>query len=165
MPFSTRVFTIGKISVIHANDLYFNLDHDLIYVDLRYSNGFRATFLELFETFFKRSAISEFPLRKLAISGEDHPLSLFEPPRGTPPETTIWEDPVLKQVQEFVLVQDSNPPWHGFQSVMIKDCPANSEWTREVEQKFTFLKSLRQEWNASSVIRAASIITPYPLSW
>jgi hypothetical protein len=164
LPFSTRVFTIGKTSVIHANDLHFNLDHDLIYVDLRYSNDFRATFQELFETIFKRSAISEFPLRKLAISGEDHPLSLIEPPRGTPPQTTIWEDPVLKQVQELVLVQDRNPPWHGFQSVMITDCPANSEWTREVEQKFAFLKSLRPAWNAPSVIRVASIITPYPIS-
>jgi hypothetical protein len=61
-------------------------------------------------------------------------------------------------------VQDRNPPWHGFQSVMIKDCPENSEWSREVEQKFTFLKSLRPEWNVPSVIRAASTITPYPPS-
>lgn len=141
MPFSTRVFTIRKTSVIHANGLHCNLDHDLIYVDLRYSNGFRATFQELFETIFKRSAISEFHLRKLAISGEDRPLSHIEPSRGTPPQTTTWEDPVLKKGQGLVLVQDSNLPWHGFQSVMIKDCPANSEWTRKVEQKFTFLKS------------------------
>jgi hypothetical protein len=83
MPISTRVFAIGKTSVIHAND-HFNLDHDLIHVDLRYSNDFRATFLEVFETIFKRSVISEFPLRKVAISGEDHPLFLFEPLRGTP---------------------------------------------------------------------------------
>jgi hypothetical protein len=117
------------------------LDHDLINVDLRYFNGFRATFQELFETIFKRSAVSELPLKKLAISGEDRPLSHIEPPRGTPPQTRIWEHPVLKKVQELVLVQDSNLPWHGFQSVMIKDCPANSEWTRKVEQKFTFLKS------------------------
>jgi hypothetical protein len=108
------------------------LDYDLIYVDLRYSNGFRVTFQELFEAIFKRSTISKFPLRKLALSGEDHHLSLIEPPRGTPQETTIWEDPGMKQVQELVLVKDRNSPWHGFQSVMIKDCPANSEWTREV---------------------------------
>jgi hypothetical protein len=29
MPFSARVFTTGKTSVNHANDLHFNLDHDL----------------------------------------------------------------------------------------------------------------------------------------
>jgi hypothetical protein len=55
--------------------------------------------------------MSEFPLRKLAISGEDHSLSLTESPRE---DITIWEDTVLKQVQELVLVQDSNPWGHGF---------------------------------------------------
>jgi hypothetical protein len=143
MPFSTRMFTTGKISVIHANDLHFNLDHDLIYVDLRFSYGFRASFQELFETIFKRSAISGFPLRKFAISGEDHFLFLIEPPRGTPSQTTIWEDPVLKQAQELVLVQDKNPRWHRSQSFLINDRPPDSEWSKAVERKFAVLKALR----------------------